>query len=520
MLAKQRVVLKGSTRHVMPGSRAVGAVNPEELADLTLLVRASNDPRVELATLLKQPAAQRKFLTHDELEQKFRADPADLDRVESFAHEHGLSVAGRDAAKRTIVVRGSLRQLSAAFGVTFELRQARARTYRARTGPILIPTDLDGIVTGVFGLDTRPVARVRRMQIRAATSVGETGASLAKRYRFPSSSGGTMINGSGQCVALIELGGGYHPDEIRNYVQSLQLGSGPKMVAISVDGGHNTPSNPNGADGEVALDLEVVAAAAPGASIAVYFAPNTNRGFVDAVAAAVHDKTNKPSTISISWGMPETAWPEQYRKAMDDVFHQAALLGITVCAASGDHGTNDLEAGEAPGAINVDYPAASDVVLGCGGTMIVGKEEVAWNDGDDDWSTGGGISTLYPVPDWQTSANKVIGLASGVRGRGVPDVAGCATNYHIVVDGFSTTSGGTSAVAPLWASLVARINQALGRRVGFINPALYAHPEAFTDIVAGADNAAHGATGYGATAGWDACTGLGVPVGDKLIEIL
>jgi kumamolisin len=204
---------------------------------------------------------------------------------------------------------------------------------------------------------------------------------------------------------------------------------------------------------------------------------------------------------------------------MDLLFKEAALLGITICVATGDHGTNDVAAGDDPGAIHVDYPAASDLVLACGGTMIAGDREVVWNDGDDDGATGGGISVKYPRPAWQDSVNSQPSLATGQPGRGVPDVAASATNYHIVVDGFAMTMGGTSAVAPLWAALVARINQSLGRRVGFINPAIYVARDAFVDITAGS-NTAHGLPGYRATSGWDACTGLGTPIGDVLVGVL
>jgi kumamolisin len=285
------------------------------------------------------------------------------------------------------------------------------------------------------------------------------------------------------------------------------------LSAVSVNGAHNTPTTADSDDGEVLLDVEVAGAAAPGARLAVYFANNTDRDFIDAVLQAVHDKTRKPCVISISWGGPEASWTDQSRSAMDDAFKAAALLGTTVCVAAGDHGTND-EAGGTP-AVRVDYPASSPYVLACGGTDIRGQQEVTWNDGDG-WASGGGISTKYGVPSWQVESNHVVSHQTRKAGRGVPDVSAASTNYDVLVDGEDAVSGGTSAVAPLWSALIVRLNQSLGRRVGFINPAIYKNPSVgFVDITSG-DNAAYGVPGYPAGVGWDPCTGLGVPNGEAL----
>jgi kumamolisin len=292
----------------------------------------------------------------------------------------------------------------------------------------------------------------------------------------------------------------------------------PKVLAVSVDHGLNQPSGPGSADGEVMLDVEVVGAVAPGATIAVYFAPNTDQGFIDAIATAVHDTTNRPSVVSISWGSPEVAWTQASVTAMDQAFQAAAAMGVTVYCASGDNGANDFPPG--PGAQpgnHADFPASSPHVVGCGGTNITVAsnaitQEVVWND-PGGGSTGGGFSALFPTPAWQTST---------VQGgkRGVPDVAGDASplsGYVVRVDGQQTVFGGTSAVAPLWAGLTALINQKMGKPLGFANPALYALPPAsgaFVDITQGNNN------GFNAGPGWDACTGLGRPNGAKLLAAL
>jgi kumamolisin len=505
-----RLEISGSHKDPVPDARPAGPVNNAELVDVTVRVRAKPGSNLEgdFESLVSKPAAQRTYLTPEELDATHGAADTDLDKVEEFAEENRLSVVSRDPGQRTITLRGTLGALQMAFDTRLEMFHHQKGTFRGRSGSITVPASLKGVVVGVHGLDNRPLRKTRR-RLQSATTAANTGLSLAGRYKFPAGTDGT-----GQCIAFIELGGGYRASEVRRYVKGLGITKTVHTSAVSVNGAHNSPSSADSDDGEVVLDMEVAGAAAPGARLAVYFANNTDRDFVDAVLAAVHDKTRKPSVISISWGGPESTWTAQSRAAMDDAFRAAALVGITVCVASGDHGTNDEPQG--PSAVRVDYPASSPYVLGCGGTDIRGNEEVVWNEGSNGWATGGGISTVYPVPSWQAGANKVPSLATKKPGRGVPDVAGAATNYDIVVDGEEVTSGGTSAVAPLWAALIARLNQGLGRRVGFVNPALYAAgTAAFTDIQGG-NNAAVGAPGYPSTTGWDPCTGLGVPIGEAL----
>jgi kumamolisin len=290
------------------------------------------------------------------------------------------------------------------------------------------------------------------------------------------------------------------------------------VAAVSVDHGRNQPGGPNSADGEVMLDIEVVGGVAPGARIVVYFAPNTDQGFIDAITTAIHDTTNRPSIVSISWGAPEASWTQASAQAMDQAFQAAAALGVTVYCASGDNGANDFPSG--PGAQpgnHADFPASSPHVVGCGGSRIsvannAITSEVVWND-PGGGATGGGYSALFPTPTWQ---------AKTIQGgkRGVPDVSGDASpasGYTVRVDGQNTVFGGTSAVAPLWAGLTALINQKTGRPLGFANPVLYGVSTSsggFQDITQGNNN------GFNAAQGWDPCTGLGRPDGAKLLAAL
>jgi len=296
----------------------------------------------------------------------------------------------------------------------------------------------------------------------------------------------------------------------------------PTVTAVPVDGGSNAPTgSADGPDGEVQLDIEVAGSLAPGAAISVYFSPNTNQGFADAVTDAAH-AASTPTAISISWGGPEDSWDAASTQALDEACADAVALGATVLAAAGDSGSTD---GSTDGSAQCDFPASSPHVLGCGGTTLtldsagsIDKETV-WNDGASGGSTGGGVSTLFPLPTWQADAGVPANANSGGSGRGVPDVAGNAdpaTGYEILVDGGSVVLGGTSAVAPLWAALVARLAQQTGTKLGLLQTVLYDGVKSgvaqagFRDVTSGSNGS------YSAGPGWDACTGFGSPDGAVL----
>jgi kumamolisin len=339
-------------------------------------------------------------------------------------------------------------------------------------------------------------------------------------YGYP-----TGVNGAGECIALIEMGGGYSANDLNTYWGQINVTPAPTVSAVSIGSAGNNPTgDPNGPDGEVMLDIEVVGGIAPGAKIVVYFADNTDAGFLNAITTAVHDTTNNPSVVSISWGGPESTWTQTAMTSMDEAFQAAAAMGVTVCVAAGDDGSTD---GVTDALNHVDFPASSPNVLGCGGTRLVASgnsitSETVWNElANNDGATGGGISDVFPLPAWQNGAGVPPSAnAGGKVGRGVPDVAGDAdplTGFLTYVDGQQSASGGTSAVAPLWAALIALINQSLGKPAGFINPLLYQAGDAsgdFDDITSGNNGA------YSAGPGWDACTGLGSPVGTKILALL
>ncbi len=389
-----------------------------------------------------------------------------------------------------------------------------------------MPADLEPLIEGVFGLDARPFAQphFRRLAShRVGTAAPLTALDVAAAYQFPDG------DGAGQTIGILELGGGYQDSDLQQYFTALGLPT-PTVISVGVQGGANQPGgDPSGADGEVELDIEVSGAIAPAARIVVYFAKDASeQSFVDVLNAVVADTTNAPSVVSISWGGPENQATAAARQAMDSAFQAGASMGMTFLAAAGDNGSADEPAGTS---VNVDYPASSPYVTGCGGTELilaqgVTASEVVWNEGDSGHgATGGGISATYPVPSWQQNVAfpAPAGQPGQRTGRGVPDVAGNAdpsSGYRVQVDGQTIPIGGTSAVSPLWAGLIARINATSGRRCGFINPVIYqAAGQGFHDIVQGT-NAIAPAPGYAAAPGWDACTGWGSPDGSQITAIL
>ncbi|MGI4834913.1 MAG: S53 family peptidase [Janthinobacterium lividum] len=520
---ESRVIVRGSERQPLPDAQPAHEPSPDERLEVTVRVRPKNDPASLLATspFTDQLPAARTYLTREQLDEQLGADPHDLAQVHAFAHAHGLAVVHTDAARRSVVLAGTAAAMGAAFGTALQHYHGPSGTYRGRTGVLTVPAPLGDIVQGVFGLDDRPQAEPH-FQVRPgrgpgaivahAASAAFTPPQLAQLYQFPAG-----LDGTGQTIALIELGGGFKPQDLKTYFAGLGLPA-PTVKVVSVGGARNQPTNANSADGEVLLDIEVAAAVAPRAKIVVYFAANTSQGFLNAITQAVHDKTNKPSIISISWGGPESTWTSQALDQFNQAFQAAALLGVTVCCAAGDNGSAD---GVRDGQPHADFPASSPYALACGGTKLVASgqaisSEVVWNEGPDS-ATGGGISAYFAVPDYQ---QKLALPATAKPGRGLPDVAADAdpnTGYQVRVDGQNLVIGGTSAVAPLWAGLLALLNQKLPRPVGFLNPLLYgslAGQNVTRDITSGTNGA------YAAGPGWDACTGWGSPRGEALLAAL
>jgi kumamolisin len=518
MAFEQKVALTGSHREPLAGAVASRPVGENEVISATIVLRRRN--KIESAESFAFSHAQGpRHHTREEFSMIHGAHPADIAAIEEFAHEYGLTVTQSSQSRRSVVLSGPAENMQHAFGVTLHHYTSPRGEYRGRTGPVMVPEEISSMVTAVLGLDTRPVAKPH-VRLRPALSPAQesgtfTPVEVGNLYSFP-----TKGNGAGQTIGIIELGGGYRALDLKAYFKALGV-KAPSVKSVSVDGGLNKPGVDKDSDGEVMLDIEVAGAVAPGANIVVYFAPNTDQGFVDAITTAAHDTTNKPSVISISWGGPEDSWTQQAANAMLQAVTDAAAVGVTVTAASGDNGSDD---GVGDGKLHVDLPACLPPVLGCGGTRLNASaktitSEVVWNEtASNEGATGGGVSKTYALPSYQASAGVPVQPETNFAGRGVPDVSGDAdpvTGYQVRVDGKNMIIGGTSAVAPLWAGLVALMNQQLGRPAGFLNPAIYQFGgSAFRDITSGNN-------GYWkAKSGWDPCTGLGSPNGAALLKAL
>lgn len=468
--------LKKSNHSATSATQKLHKLNGSHLINTTWVL-SQNLTETELATLIKDIT---DYLT-----------PFNLN-VE-LSDDHHLHVTGIST------------DFESALGVDMYHYTLNEHVYHATAESISLPKKWKGKIDNILGLDTNKVAKPYVYKLTSSNiNKPFNPLQLATLYNFPKN-----LDGTGQKIGIIELGGGYIPSDITTYFANLGINAVPNIVDVSIDGAVNNPYDGSGANVEVILDIEVIAAIAPGASIYVYFAPNTNKGFYDAINAAI----NQCDIVSISWGGPESQWPSSTRNTFNNLFKAATTKNVTVLAAAGDAGSGDGLYGK-----NVDFPASSPYVLACGGTTLYSGDginisnEIVW-DNNTSSATGGGISKVFPQGIYQN------GVKYPLNGmRGVPDVAAVAdpnTGYilYSLNEGGSIVVGGTSAVAPLWSGLLARINQKIGKAVGFVHPTLYGGSSAFHDIVQGNNGA------YSAGVGWDACTGLGSPNGELILGL-
>ncbi len=549
-MSDELVELEGSHRHPVVGAERVCSVAPGEEMTVTVFVRRNPDARsvADPAAEARKHPRDRRYLSLSEVEASFGAAPADLQAVVDYAESKGLRPGAVSTATRSVRITGSAGALGAAFGVELGYLRHGDVTFRGRVGPVKVPALLSGVVEAVLGFDNRPVGRSYLRTPKAGTArvrldAGAEGLlpdtylppQVAGLYDFPA-----HYDGTGETVAVLvfngDIGsglsapGGYDlPTASRYFTQVLGM-KAPALTDVVVQGPGNQPgdgTNPYDVSGEVYLDLCIAGSLAPGAKIAVYFTQLTEQGWVEAISRAVTDTVNHPSVISISYGAPEDdpgTWTKMAIKQLNDAFEAAAAAGLTICCAAGDSGAADEPDTTM---VHADFPASSPWVLACGGTRLESAEgaisaEVVWNHlADGNGATGGGVSAVFPRPSWQsgTQAVPLAGVVPPPDGRGLPDVASLADpETPFVVAGPGGTlqaGGGTSAAAPLWAALISRLNQALGARVGYLNPLLYSdYSGALRDITSG-DNG-----GYQATPGWDACTGWGSPVGSSLLQAM
>jgi kumamolisin len=549
MKSKRRVTLPGSEDPIASRSRLVGKLHPHEQVTATLILRYKPDAGEldSLEQMVDTPPGQQQRLPRKEFIRLFGADPADVEKVRAFAAAHDLKVADVHKARRAVCLEGTAQAMGAAFGVKLGLyRQGDGDSgvvFRGHRGRVDIPDELAGIVLGVLGL-SNPVIRRRQIQHYGKSPLSGpspfpqedspyfTPPQVARLYNFP-----TDATGKGQTIGIIQSGGTYKPDCLREYFENYLKTPMPKITSVPVGTCSDRPGDNFIYDGEVCLDIQIIGSIAPDAHIVVYYAPDeTLFGLYQALQYAIHDEEHECSVISFSWGHQEAANTAVYMGLINQLLQKAAELKITVCTASGDAGSSDTLPTDKPdGQAHVDFPASSPWILACGGTRLEAddhkskiEKEVVWNDGEFG-ATGGGVSAFFSCPPYQQRAGicpKSVN-PGGKTGRGVPDVAGNAsseTGYIVKINENPLVNlAGTSSVAPLWAALIALLNEKLNTRLGFVNPLLYqiaASEGAFNQITQGNNQNVDSVPGYSAGPGWNACTGLGTPNGQKLFEAI
>lgn len=578
------ITLKGSVP--LNKHKLIGAADPQERIEVTIKLRRKTEKG--LPTLKEFVAGKRAVgITRQVLAERYGASQDDADAVHQWAVQQGLSVWRVDLGRRQMHLVGSADAMSQAFGVKLAMyRHSRTGVrFRCPKADIRIPKRLAPIITGVFGLNDMPV--VVRLGLRLTRKVTDVDPrqqfpgsfypnEVAKLYNFPST------QGNGQRVAVLEFGGGFDQSVLADYFkENIGLQTPPTVNAIFVLGAAMQLNS--GATGEVYLDIEVIGAMAPEATIDVYFAPWTGEGYLNAIDQAIHN--DDYAAVSISYGLDEDlrgtaadpGWP-MLNQNVDEAFRDATAVGIPVFVSTGDQGSGSLR-GELSNQMEVTlfsksahagYPATSPYAIAVGGTMLYGEngaisKEIVWNELGElqqgqyyfGGATGGGVSDRYTtVPSYQSNAGIKVQSANNpaVTGRSVPDIAGNAgvtTGYLVSQPPASQLPiapvGGTSAAAPMWAALMACVREALDTKfngkvpVFFFNDFAYANGKtsAFRDIVGGrqftydanldpvpgafipvGNNRSTQVDGYSAAQGYDLCTGWGSPNGNELLKQL
>jgi kumamolisin len=538
-----RFTLTGQSVPLIQQARLLRAADASQQLNLSIGLRLNNATGLQkLLQAIYTPGSSQyhHYLTPAEFRQLFAPTDEQVQQVVSFLQAQGLAVQNIASNHLLIDASGTVAQAQQAFHVQINTYQSGDHAFYANAQAPSVPASLQTLISSIGGLDNSAHYQPLVGQVSAAsqqaqvTPAGYGSVELATAYNSaPLVNAG--LRGQNQTVAIFELDG-YDSADVQQYFQQYNLGT-PNIRNVLVDGAKGSAGQ--GAI-EVELDIEVVGAIAPQASQIIYEGPNTTQGLNDTYNRIVTD--NQAQIISTSWGLCESSTGLAELMTLDTIFQQAAAQGIAIYAAAGDAGAYDC----GNSSLGVDSPADDPYVTGVGGTNLqlntnntYGSESV-WSDagntgrGPEGAGGGGGISSAFAQPDWQTgtgvnnsySSGQPCGAPAGQNCREVPDVsadadpnsgytvyctvtaAGCSSDGWLVV-------GGTSAAAPFWAGASALINQYLQSqnlaRFGSANPALYAIYNtppvgpAFHDVTTGNN------LYYPATAGYDMASGLGSP---------
>lgn len=501
--ASALVALPHNVSPALTTSDRMGALAPDTPLSVAVSLKLHNTEGLnQFLADVANPASPgyRHYLTPAQFDARYGPTRSDIATVTSFLTSAGLTV--KDVDGQVVDATGSAAAISHAFGTTISTYRQANREYYANDSAPAVPASVAAVVAGVAGLDDHTVHTNDAVHKPAAPAVsGFTPSQLHTAYNT-----GSLGTGSGESVALWEFDG-FQQSNISAY--DKQFGISPSApTTVSVDGA-NYNSNPGDGQGEVELDIEIVQGMASSVKTYVYEAPNSDQGQIDmANAIASQDKVQ---VTSISWGECETESSSATTTSTDNALAQGAAEGISFYSASGDSGSDDCQ----DGTTAVDYPGSDPNVSSVGGTSLktgsggAYKSEVAWN--SDGGSSGGGVSTVFKAPSWQTGSGGM---------RTVPDISSDAdpnTGYAVYSAGSWQEYGGTSCAAPMWAGFTALYNAKSGSSLGNANPALYKVGDAGTaihDITSGNNGA------YKAGKGYDEVTGLGSYNGANLAAAL
>jgi subtilase family serine protease len=520
----------------------------------------------------------RQYITPRQFARRFGATPAAVKAVEASLRAHGLRPGRVSANSLSIQVSATASRLSRAFSTSFaHVALSGGKTAIVNQVAPAVDSAVAPDIQAVLGLDTLSPAEPLLVRPHAVSSVahdrphvatggpqpcaqatsaasqqgGYTDDEIASAYGLSGlyqagGAGGTPDAGAGETVAVLELEP-YDDYDISQYEQCYGINA--LFANVPVDGGAGTGPG----SGEAALDIENVIGLAPQARVIVYEGPNSGAGPYDTFSAIITQ--HQSQVVTASWGQCEPLDGYSEAAAESTLFQEAAAQGQSIFSAAGDDGAEDCFP-ESPSAA-VDDPASQPDVTGVGGTTLsaIGPRptEHVWNDGPETGATGGGVSSFWTMPSYQSAAASALhviqasssGSTCGAPAsycREAPDVsadADPATGYMIYWNGQGDAGlgqptgwqsvGGTSGAAPAWAALAALTNASAacgGMPIGFANPALYnaastAYSSDFNDVTSG-DNDMTGTNNgkFAAGPGYDMTTGLGTPNGAALAGTL
>ena len=494
--------IPGTHRNAWPGTTPAADLDSDAHVLLTAWLRPQRGGELDVErarTLGATRPGQRTYTDRAELEQQTAADPKDVDLLRRYCEKFGIEIV--ETHWRSVAMSGPIQESVKAFGATAAIHETPdKRRFRHRSESLHAPPEIAAILRGPFGIHQWP--RSHAIGALHGQTTPLSASDVASRYQFPDA------NGSGQTVAILQLRGTFKTDDFTKCMQAQGV-SAKLPIVQRVDNAELTHDIETEKDVESAIDTQIVGALAPGAQIVVYAAPDDERGVLDAIRTALFDDENRPSILSISFGFPEHLWTPIALTILDELFTVAALIGVSVFCAAGDNGAEiDYD-----GKPHVLAPASSAFAHACGGTEIApgaGAAEIAWD------KTGGGFSERFEVPPWQSAATSSAAAYAVKAGRGVPDFAAqVVPGYTVCLEGTVLAAGGTSAIAPMWSAMAARLNERLGHPIGFFAPLLYGGATTcLRDVTSGGNDR------FRANAGWDPCTGLGVPIGDAIERAL